>query len=76
LPPEQKEEYIEQLTLYGLGVQQKYAKYFTNLKARLYYLHFDLVDEREITDASIQTVVKKYSDLIEKVEHKKFSYNM
>lgn len=76
LPPEQKEEYIEQLTLYGLGVQQKYAKYFKNLKARLFYLHFDLVDEREITDTNIQTVVKKYSDLIEKVEHKKFSYNM
>ncbi len=76
LPPEQKEEYIEQLTLYGLGVQQKYAKYFKKLKARLFYLHFDLVDEREITDTNIQTVVKKYSDLIEKVEHKKFSYNM
>lgn len=76
LPPEQKEEYVEQLTLYGLGVQQKYAKYFKHLKARLFYLHFDLVDEREITDANIQSVVKKYSDLIEKVEHKKFSYNM
>ncbi len=76
LPPEQKDEYIEQLTLYGLGVQQKYAKYFKNLKARLFYLHFDLVDEREITNESIQTVVKKYSDLIEKVEHKKFSLNM
>jgi hypothetical protein len=76
LPPEQKDEYVEQLTLYGLGVQQKYAKYFKHLKARLFYLHFDLVDEREITDANIQTVVKKYSDLIEKVEHKKFSLNM
>ena len=76
LPPEQKEEYVEQLTLYGLGVQQKYAKYFKNLKARLFYLHFDLVDEREITDTNIQAVVKKYSDLIEQVEHKKFSYNM
>lgn len=76
LPPEQKEEYVEQLTLYGLGVQQKYAKYFKNLKARLFYLHFDLVDEREITDTNIQAVVKKYSDLIEKVEHKKFSLNM
>ncbi|MEI8091774.1 MAG: hypothetical protein WCG98_06230 [bacterium] len=59
-----------------MGVQQKYAKYFKNLKARLFYLHFDLVDEREITNESIQTVVKKYSDLIEKVEHKKFSLNM
>ena len=76
LPPEQKEEYIEQLTLYGLGVQQKYAKYFKNIKARLFYLHFDLVDEREISNESIQTVVAKYSALIESIEHKKFSYNM
>ena len=76
LPPEQKEEYIEQLTLYGLGVQQKYAKYFKNIKARIFYLHFDLVDEREISNESIQTVVTKYTDLIEQVEHKKFSYNM
>jgi len=76
LPPEQKEEYVEQLTLYGLGVQQKYAKYFKNIKARLFYLHFDLVNEREISNESIQTVVAKYSALIESIEHKKFSYNM
>ncbi|HCB51508.1 TPA: hypothetical protein DEP21_02945 [Patescibacteria group bacterium] len=49
LPPEDKQEYIEQLTLYGLGIHQNYGKYFKHLKARLHYLHFDLEDEWEIT---------------------------
>ena len=76
LPPESKEEYREQLTLYGLGVQQNYAKYFKTIKARLHYLHFDLMDEWEITPELLTTVTKKYADTITDIEAKKFSYNM
>ncbi|MDD3262258.1 MAG: PD-(D/E)XK nuclease family protein [Candidatus Absconditabacteria bacterium] len=76
LPPEQKQEYIEQQTLYGLGIQQKYGKYLKNIKARLHYLHFDITDEREITDEVLAPIVEKYSSIIEGVEHKKFAYNM
>lgn len=76
LPPESKEEYREQLTLYGLWVQQNYAKYFKNIKARLHYLHFDLMDEREITPELLTTVTKKYADTITDIEAKKFAYNM
>ena len=76
LPPESKEEYREQLTLYGLWVQQNYAKYFKNIKARLHYLHFDLMDEREITNDLLATVTKKYADTIAEIEAKKFAYNM
>ena len=76
LPPESKEEYREQLTLYGLWVQQNYAKYFKNIKARLHYLHFDLMDEREITPELLATVTKKYADTIAEIEAKKFAYNM
>ncbi len=76
LPPESKEEYHEQLTLYALGVQQNYAKYFTTIKARLHYLHFDLMDEREITPQLLATVTKKYADTITDIEAKKFAYNM
>ncbi len=76
LPPESKEEYREQLTLYGLGVQQNYAKYFKTIKARLHYLHFDLMDEREITPELLTTVTKKYADTIVDIEDKKFHYNM
>ena len=76
LPPESKEEYQEQLTLYALWVQQNYAKYFKHLKARLHYLHFDLVDEREITNERLATITKKYWDIINDIEDKKFHYNM
>ena len=118
LPPESKEEYREQLTLYGLGVQQNYAKYFIwdtmktwsiesfhdveiiptiwetastsevkwsqnskigrfkTIKARLHYLHFDLMDEWDITPDILTTVTKKYADTIIDIEAKKFSYNM
>ncbi len=76
LPVESKEEYIEQLTLYGLWVQQNYAKYFKTLKARLHYLHFDLMDEWEITPERLATVTKKYSTIVEEIEDKKFHYNM
>ncbi len=76
LPPEQKLDYIEQQTLYGLGIQQKYGKYLKNIKARLHYLHFDITDEREITNDVLNPIVEKYSKIIEMVEHKKFAYNM
>jgi putative RecB family exonuclease len=76
LPPESKEEYQEQLTLYALWVQQNYAKYFKHLKARLHYLHFDLMDEREITNERLATITKKYWDIINDIEDKKFHYNM
>lgn len=76
LPPESKEEYREQLTLYGLWVQQNYAKYYKNIKARLHYLHFDLMDEWEITPELLATVTKKYADTILDIEDKKFHYNM
>ena len=76
LPPESKEEYREQLTLYVLWVQQNYAKYFKTIKARLHYLHFDLMDEREITPEVLTTVIKKYADTITDIEDKKIHYTM
>ncbi len=57
-------------------MQQNYAKYFKTLKARLHYLHFDLMDEREITPERLATVTKKYADTITDIEAKKFAYNM
>lgn len=76
LPPEEKEEYREQLTLYALGVQQKYGKYFQKLKARLHYLHFDLTDEREITDKILAPILEKYRQMINEIEKSRFDHNM
>lgn len=76
LPPEEKEEYREQLTLYALGVQQKYGKYFKKIKARLHYLHFDIVDEREINEALLAPIREKYCQEINEIELARFNYNM
>ncbi|MBB1543263.1 MAG: PD-(D/E)XK nuclease family protein [candidate division SR1 bacterium] len=76
LPPEQKDEYREQLTLYAQGIRQKYGKYFKNIKARLHYLHFGLVDEREITDENLDPILQKYKNLISEIETARFDHNM
>jgi RecB family exonuclease len=76
LPSQEKEQYFEQLSLYALGVSQKYAKYYSKIKARLFYLHFDIVDQWEVTPEIIDRVKNKYIALIDQIEHKKFAYNM
>jgi len=76
LPEENKTQYKEQLTLYALGVQEKYGKYYDNIKARLHYLHFDAVDEREVTEELIDGVVEKYSGIVRDIEDRRFHANM
>ena len=76
LPTEEKEQYIEQLTLYWLWIQQKYAKYFKNLKAKLYFLHFDIEDEWEITQNKLDEIKNKYLNIIREIEQKKIEYVM
>lgn len=76
LPPEDKDEYRQQLSLYAQGIQQKYGKYLTKIKARLHYLHFDLVDEREITDEVLLPIIDKYRTIIDQIETARFDHNM
>lgn len=76
LPTQDKEHYFEQLSLYGVWIAQKYAKYYKTIKARLFYLHFDIIDEREITQEIMHTVKMKYTAIIDQIENKKFAYNM
>lgn len=74
LPSEQKTAHVEQLTLYWLWVSQKFWKYFSKIKARLHYLHFDIVDEWEINDELLSPIVEKYKSLIKELEFKKLEY--
>lgn len=74
IPPEDKETYIEQLTIYGKWVIEKYWKYFTNLKARLHYLHFDIIDEWEISTELLNDLVEKYKSIIFEIQSKKQKY--
>ena len=76
LPTEEKDQYIEQLTLYWLWIQQKYAKYYKNLKAKLYFLHFDIEDEREITQEKLEEIKNKYINIIKEIEQNKVQYAM
>ena len=76
LPTEEKDQYIEQLTLYWLWIQQKYAKYFKNLEAKLYFLHFDIEDEREITQEKLDEIKNKYLNIIKEIEQNKVQYAM
>lgn len=76
LPDWEKDQYIEQLTLYWLWIQQKYAKYFKKLKAKLYFLHFDIEDEREITQEKLDEIREKYINIIKEIEKNKLQYAM
>lgn len=76
LPEENKAQYKEQLTLYALGVKEKYGKYYENIKARLHYLHFDAVDEWEVTDELVDGVVEKYTGIVREIEDRRFHANM
>ncbi len=76
LPSQDKEHYFEQLSLYALGISQKYSKYYKKIKARLFYLHFDIIDEREVTDEIMDKVKYKYIGIVDQIENKKFAYNM
>ena len=71
LPTEDKDWYIEQLTLYGIGIRQKYWKYFEKMQAKLYFLHFDIEDERELTQEKLDQVLEKYKTIIKEIEKKK-----
>lgn len=74
LPPEEKDWYREQLTLYALWIKQKYWKYLKWIKARLHYLHFSITDEWDITDEVLDPIIKKYSNLIDEIDAAKAKY--
>lgn len=76
LPTQDKEHYFEQLSLYAIWISQKYAKYYKMIKARLFYLHFDMIDEWEVTQEIMDKVKIKYIWIIDQIENKKFAYNM
>ena len=74
LPPEDKQDYREQLTLYALWVKEKYGKYLKNIKAKLHFLHFDELDEWDVTDEVLNNIVEKYRKLTDEIEKAKAKY--
>lgn len=74
LPTKDDEEYKDQLMLYATAIQQKYGNYLKKIKARLYYLHFSLIDEREVIPELSNPIVEKYSHLIDQIERSAQKY--
>lgn len=71
LPSQDEIFYQEQLTIYALGVRQKYGKYFDKIYWNLEYLHFETTDRWEIDDEKISQVQEKYKNLSLEIETKK-----
>jgi hypothetical protein len=44
------------------------------MKARLYFLHFDIEDERDLTAERMEQIRQKYINLIKEIEYKKAKY--
>ncbi len=76
LPTEKKQQYIEQLTLYWLGIKQQYGKYFDKIFGKIHFLHFDVLDTREITEDLLSNVVDKYKNIVQEIQEKRFAHNM
>lgn len=71
LPAEDKDTYIEQLTLYWLGIKEKYWKYFKNIEWSLHYLHFDLTDSWKINEENLNKIKDQYLKIVYEIENKK-----
>lgn len=76
LPSAEDTDYQEQLTLYAKAMQQLYPDYQKNIKARLHFLHFDLLKEWEIWAPELAVVENKYYQLASEIEEKRFYFNM
>jgi hypothetical protein len=46
------------------------------LKAKLYFLHFDIEDEWDITQEKLDEIKNKYMDIIGEIEQNKVQYAM
>jgi hypothetical protein len=46
------------------------------LKARLYFLHFDIEDEWDLTVEKMNQIKEKYVNIIREIEEKRFQYMM
>jgi hypothetical protein len=44
------------------------------MKAKLYFLHFDIEDERDLTEELMNTVLEKYKKIIKEIEHAKSQF--
>ncbi|MFA7284904.1 MAG: PD-(D/E)XK nuclease family protein [Candidatus Absconditabacterales bacterium] len=76
LPPDAYDTIKDQLSIYGLAIQNDYGDKFKTIIGKVIYLHLEREYTRELTNEVIQQVRAKYLAIIEEIEHKTFYYNM
>jgi CRISPR/Cas system-associated exonuclease Cas4 (RecB family) len=73
LPTEKDIAYKNQLSLYAYALKQQYGAERT-IKARLYYLHFNIEEVREIQSEYLNTLIQEYQTHTSEIEEKRQNY--
>ena len=76
LPINDDDSIYDQLNIYALSIQQKYAGKFAKIMWKVIYLHLQMEYEWEITPQIIEDTRSKYSANINNIEHDRFAYQM
>ncbi|MDR0370123.1 MAG: PD-(D/E)XK nuclease family protein [Candidatus Peribacteria bacterium] len=73
LPTEKDKGYINQLSLYAYALRQQYGAE-KKIKARLYYLHFGIEDEWDISSDFLTQLIAEYESYTSEIETKRQNY--
>jgi len=76
LPADVKDTIKEQLTLYGVAIQQWYTDKFKQIIAKVVYLHLEREYEWVITPDLMKQITERAMEVIQKIEHARFQLNM
>ncbi len=76
LPTNDNDSIYDQLNIYALSIQQKYAGKFSKIIWKVIYLHLQTEYTREITPQIVEDTKSKYLTNINNIEHDRFSYQM
>ena len=76
LPTNDDDSIYDQLNIYALSIQQKYAGKFAKIMWKVIYLHLQMEYEWEITPQIIEDTRSKYASDINNIEQNRFAYQM
>lgn len=74
LPKDGNNSIEEQITLYGIAIENDYGKQIKTIIGKVIYLHLEREYQREITKEKIDTTKIKYYTLMKEIEDKKIKY--
>jgi RecB family exonuclease len=74
LEPDDADTHRQQLTLYALGMQQKYGSKFTTIEACLIYVHLQKEVRRTVTVEDLNNVTTRYLENAQRIDAAKERY--